>query len=100
MFTSLHTLSPVYLTDLFNERSSYYSGSKIQVTFPQVRVQVTMTQINEQGMRSVHTSARLPVKVFKTLNGWQFYILSKFHKIERFQLILTIICRFRKVKRS
>ena len=48
MFTSLHALSPVYLTDLFNERSSYYSGSEIQVTFPQVRVQVTMTQINEQ----------------------------------------------------
>ena len=45
-------------------------------------------------------SAGLPVKVFKTLNGRQFYILSKFHKIERFQLILTIICRFRKVKRS
>ena len=26
-------------------------------------------------------SARLPVKVFKTLNGRHFYILSKFHKI-------------------
>ena len=26
-------------------------------------------------------SARLPVKVFKTLNGWQSHILSKFHKI-------------------
>ena len=48
MFKSLHTLSPVYWTDLFNERSSYYGGSKIQVTFPQVRVQVTMIQINEQ----------------------------------------------------
>ena len=29
-------------------------------------------------------SARLPVKVFKTLNGRQSHILSKFHKIERF----------------
>ena len=29
-------------------------------------------------------SARVPVKVFKTLNGWQSYILSKFHKMERF----------------
>ena len=27
--------------------------------------------------------ARLPVKVFKTLNSRQSYILSKFHKIER-----------------
>ena len=26
-------------------------------------------------------SARLPVKVYKTLNGWQSYILTKFHKI-------------------
>ena len=32
-------------------------------------------------------SARLPVKVFKTLNDRQSYILSKFHKIEKFQLI-------------
>ena len=31
--------------------------------------------------------ARLPVKVFKTLNGRQSFILSKFHKIEKFQLI-------------
>ena len=32
--------------------------------------------------------------------GRKSYILSKFHKIERFQLILTIICRLRKVKQS
>ena len=38
-------------------------------------------------------SARLPVKVFKTINGRQFYILSKFHKIERkaFQDRLTFL---------
>ena len=30
-------------------------------------------------------STRLPVKVFKALNGRQFYILSKFHNIEKFQ---------------
>ena len=32
-------------------------------------------------------SARLPVKVFKTLNDRQSYILCKFHKIERSQLV-------------
>ena len=32
-------------------------------------------------------STRLPVKVFKTLNGRKSYILSKFLKIEKFQLI-------------
>ena len=32
-------------------------------------------------------SARLPVKVFKTLNDRQSYILYKFHKIERSQLV-------------
>ena len=37
-------------------------------------------------------SARLPVKVFKTLHDRQSYILSKFHKIEKFQLV---ICRLR-----
>ena len=31
-------------------------------------------------------SARPPVKVLKTLNGRQSYTLSKFHKMERFQL--------------
>ena len=29
-------------------------------------------------------SARLPVKVFKTLNGRQSHILSKFHKSKKF----------------
>ena len=38
-------------------------------------------------------SARLPVKVFKTLNDRQCYILNKFHKIDKSQLILIIICR-------
>ena len=32
-------------------------------------------------------SARLPVKVFKTLNDRQSYILCEFHKIERSQLV-------------
>ena len=38
-------------------------------------------------------SARLPVKVFRTINGRQFYILSNFHKIERkaFQDRLTFL---------
>ena len=31
--------------------------------------------------------ARLPVKVCKTLNDRQSYILCKFHKIERSQLV-------------
>ena len=31
-----------------------------------------------------HFSARLPVKVFKTLNGRQSHILSKFHKSKKF----------------
>ena len=42
--------------------------------------------INFMGCGNVATG-RKPVKVFKILNGRQFYILSKFHKIERFQLI-------------
>ena len=35
-----------------------------------------------------HFSARLPVKVFKTLNGRQSHILSKFHKSKKFRLKL------------
>ena len=31
--------------------------------------------------------SRVPVKIFKSLNDRQSYILSKFHKIEKFQLI-------------
>ena len=38
-------------------------------------------------------SARLPVKVFKTLNGRQSYILSKLHKSKKIQPFWTIISR-------
>ena len=38
-------------------------------------------------------SARLPVKVFKILNGRQSYILSKFHKSKKIQPFWTIISR-------
>lgn len=36
MFKSLHVLAPVYLTDLFNERSSYYNqrNSSGKLTLP------------------------------------------------------------------
>ena len=45
------------------------------------------------------SSARLPVKVFKTLNDLQSYILRKFRNRKNPAAGSTIICRLRKVKR-
>ena len=57
-----------------------------------------LSQKPQEGKKGQQWEKREPVKVLKTLNDRQSYILSKLHKIETFQLILTIICR--KVKRS
>ena len=46
------------------------------------------TQQNEQSELKIgYMAGNRSRLIFKILNGRQFYILSKFHKIERFQLI-------------
>ena len=47
-----------------------------------------LSQKPQEGKKGQQWEKREPVKVLKTLNDRQSYILSKLHKIETFQLIL------------
>ena len=70
-----------------NYHMSIKTGQAILKCFIDVKSRVRFTLGSEDKPCFVtlrNFSARLPVKVFKTLNGRQSHILSKFHKSKKF----------------
>ena len=60
----------------------------ITCTGDELKKKKMFTQQNEQSELKIgYMAGNRSRLIFKILNGRQFYILSKFHKIERFQLI-------------
>ena len=58
VFKSVHTLAPVYLTDLFNERSSYYNlrNSSGKLTLPKPRTNCLTCSFSYSGAQLWNSS--------------------------------------------